>query len=150
MSFLDSIFDFVDDVAGAAGCLGYVAIDTVGELASSAVDTVQKHPGKVALVCVGTIASAGAAAAFAGPIATACGSVGLLGTTASGTTISTLSGAALSNASLAAFGGGAIATGGGGMAAGVTAIGASGASLGAAVSTGAAVGVVRSDKNGEA
>lgn len=137
MSFFNSVFDFVGD-----------ASSVIGDLAGVVVDTVKENPGTAVLVCVGTIATGGAAAVFAGPIAATIGSAGLLGATASGTAISTLSGVALTNASLAALGGGAIAAGGGGMAAGVTVVATTGAACGAAVSVGAAVGAAEAEKRG--
>lgn len=146
MSFFDSVIDFVDDAAGTLGNLVAVSVDIAGDLASATVDTVIEHPGKVALICVGTIATGGAAAAFAGPIAAAIGSTGLLGATASGTTISTLSGAALTKASLASLGGGAIAAGGGGMATGATVVATTGAALGAATSAGVTVYAAEAEK----
>ncbi len=125
MSFFDSVFDFVGG-----------AVDVVADLAVSAVDVVMDNPGKVALVCVGTVATTAAAVTFAAPIAAFVGATGLLGATASGTAISSLSGVALTNASLAALGGGSLAVGGGGMVAGATVVATSGAVAGAAASTG--------------
>ena len=148
MSIFSSMYDFVSDVADtvcAVACTaGYLAED----LAGSAVDTVKKHPGKTALICVGTVATGGAATAFTGSIAAVVGSTGVLGTTASGTAISTLSGVALTNASMAALGGGAIAAGGGGMAAGATVVITTGTVTGAAVSTGSAVVAAKHEKRG--
>ena len=81
-------------------------------------------------VVAGTIVAAPvfvlAAPAYAGLL----GATGLLGTTASGTTISTLSGAALTKASLAAIGGGALSVGGGGVALGSVFVVAAGSALG--------------------
>ncbi|MGE6323328.1 hypothetical protein ACQKEF_24235 [Pseudomonas oryzihabitans] len=146
MSFFDSVFDFVDRAAGTVSDLAVATVDAIGDLASSAVDTVTENPGKTALVCLGTLATGGAAVAFAGPIAAVVGSTGLLGATASGTAISSLSGVALTNASLAALGGGAIAAGGGGMAAGVTVVGWTGAAVGASVGVGAAAGAAGAER----
>ncbi len=137
MSFFDSLFDLVGS-----------AIGSVGDLAVSAVDIVVENPGKTALVCLGTRATGGTALAFAGPLAAAAGSAGLLGATASGTAISTLSGVALTNASLAAVGGGALAAGGGGMAVGATVVASTGAALGAAAGAGLAAGVAEADNQG--
>ncbi|MFZ2290065.1 MAG: hypothetical protein WAV92_10400 [Halopseudomonas yangmingensis] len=146
MTFLDSAFDFAGNTIDAVGSIASNTAAKAVTLGRSTLHTVKENPGKIALVCAATIATGGAAAAFAGPIAATIGSTGLLGATASGTAISTLKGAALVKASLAALGGGSLAAGGGGMAAGATVVTVSGATLGASVSTGAAVGVSRIQK----
>jgi hypothetical protein len=80
--------------------------------------------GAVAAGSLGAIALITPAALVAAPsMASALGSLGLLGAASTGTAISTLSGAALTSASLAAVGGGT-------MAAGVATLTAAGASLG--------------------
>ena len=89
---------------------------------------------KVARVATGVVTGTVVAAPvflFAAPaFAASLGVAGMLGTTASGTTISTLSGAALAKASLAAIGGGALSVGGGGMALGSVIVVAAGSALG--------------------
>jgi len=100
----------------------------------SLVDTVKDNPIKTVAVVAATVATGGAALAFAAPIAATIGSAGLLGAASTGTAISGLSGAALSSASLAALGGGAVAAGGGGVAAGTVVVATSGAVAGAATS----------------
>lgn len=115
-----SFFDFVSDTIG------------------SVVDTVVENPIKSIVIGVVTVASGGAALAFAGPIAATVGAAGWLGAASTGTAISTLSGAALANASLVAFSTGTLAAGGGGMAAGSAVIAATGAAVGTVVSGGVA------------
>ncbi len=110
------LFNFVRDI-----------VDATSDAIGSVVDIVAENPVKSIAIGVATVASGGAALAFAGPIAAAVGTAGLLGAASTGTAISTLSGAALANASLATLGGGALAVGGGGMAAGTTVVAAAGA-----------------------
>ena len=88
---------------------------------------------KTALCCIGGAVALAPIAFVAAPaIAAAAGGAGLLGATATGSTvISTLGGAALTNASLAAVGGGALATGGGGVVAGTAVITGVGTAAGA-------------------
>ncbi len=111
--------------------------DDIAELAGKTVDFVKENPGKTALIVGATVVTGGAAGAFAtaaGPvIASALGSTGILGATASGTAISSLSGAALTNASLAAIGGGSLASGGAGVAGGLAVISTTGTVAGGAV-----------------
>lgn len=97
-------------------------------------DAICDHPIRTAVTAVAVVATGGAALAAAPTIAGAMGAFGMLGTTASGTAISSLSGAALTNASLAAVGGGSLAAGGGGMATGTTIIGSLGAKTGGMIS----------------
>ncbi|OPE19538.1 hypothetical protein APA86_33745 [Pseudomonas aeruginosa] len=138
MSIFDSFFDCVGD-----------ALSGVINFSEGIADAVVDNPGKTALVCVGTLATGGAAAAFAGPIAAAVGSTGLMGATVStGTAISSLSGVALTNASLAALGGGSIAAGGGGMAAGAAVVATTGAAVGASVGVGIAASDAALESNG--
>lgn len=120
-------FDFVSDIVEST-------VGTIG----SVVDTVVENPIKSIAIGLVTVASGGAALAFAGPIAATVGAAGWLGAASTGTAISTLSGAALTNASLVAFSTGTLAAGGGGMAAGSAVIAATGAAVGTAVSGGVA------------
>ena len=88
MSFFDFIGDIVESAAGAVG---------------SVVETIAENPIKSIAIGVATVASGGAALAFAGPLAAAVGATGVLGAASTGTAIGTLGGAALTNASLAAW-----------------------------------------------
>lgn len=111
-----SFFNYVLDSADTAF---YDAKRKAKKSADFAKHVVVNHSGK-AMTGVGiTFVAIAAAPVVAGPIASAIGSTGLLGTTAAGKVISTLSGAALRKASLAALGGGSVAAGGGGVAAGL-------------------------------
>lgn len=133
-----------DLVGGAVGKL-FDGVEAVGRGLDAAITPVvhgiadvagfvEENPGKSALIAAATVATGGAAAAFAGPVAATAGGLGLLGSTATtGTAISTLTGAALTNASLAAVGGGALAAGGAGMAGGTAVIATTGALAGGAV-----------------
>ena len=116
------MLDFIENIVDST-------VDGIG----SVVDTIAENPFKSIVVGVATVATGGTALAFAGPIAAAVGTTGLLGAASTGTAISALSGGALANASLAALGGGAIAVGGGGMAAGSATVAAAGALLGGGV-----------------
>lgn len=90
----------------------------------------KEHRVATTAVAVGVGCSAGFLAAPA--IATKLGAIGLLGTTANGTLISSLKGVALTKAALAKIGGGAIAQGGYGIAGGKTFIAATAGTAGGA------------------
>lgn len=117
-----------------------VGISVVDKALNAAV-YVEDNPKKCIAVVLGTVATGGVAFVAAPAIAAGLGTVGLLGTTASGTAISSLSGIALTNASLAAIGGGTLAVGGGGIVGGVTVIAGTGAATGAAISSSVALNV---------
>lgn len=86
---------------------------------------------KIAMSVVAATVVAAPVAVIAGPgLAAAIGKAGMLGSTASGTSIATLSGSTLTKASLAAIGGGALSAGGGGMALGSVIVMATGSALG--------------------
>lgn len=128
--FCDGVGDFICsgiDSVGSTACKG---MDVIGNVASAAID----NPVEAVAIATATVATGGAAFAFAGPIAATIGGTGLLGAASTGTAIIDLVGAAKISASLAAVGGGAVAAGGGGMAAGTAAITTAGAATGAGLS----------------
>lgn len=123
------MFGFIGDVLGSV-------VDTAIDGVIAVADFAEDNPAVAKVATVATVAATGGVAAtfFAPQIATALGSAGFLGTTATtGKTISTLSGIALEKASLAAVGGGALSVGGTGIAGGTAVIGAVGTGAGAAV-----------------
>jgi len=132
------IWDLVCDAANAADEFLFGPEGEVSGLLGTPINAAIENPGKAAAIVAVTVATGGAALAYAGPIAATLGSTGILGTAGTGVAIDTLTGIYLTNASLAALGGGTLAAGGAGIAGGTMVITAAGAATGAVVSGGIA------------
>jgi len=132
------IWDVICNVANKADEIFFGPEGEVSGLLGTPIQAAIDNPGRAAAVVAATVATGGVALAYAGPLAAALGSTGILGTAGTGAAIDTLTGIYLTNASLAALGGGTLAAGGAGMAGGTMVVAAAGATTGAVVSGGIA------------